>query len=649
MSEESNQPTYFSAKVGSYVVFNCAVEFPQDVAIPYVLHWSKDGKKVFSWYDGSLTASDLFVGRLSLLDKLEGFGKASVNLTSIRESDQGWFECKVLFPNRSPPSRNNGTWFYLSVEGGSLIKIPPVNQTIMEGQTAFFSCVMKNPDISKIAWYKDGTEITALHDLQHRSLRGPDGSLSIDPTMMSDLGEYECLVTNHDGETQSARAFLNIQYKAKVIYAPPEVYLPYGQPAVLDCHFRSNPPLKNLRWEKDGFLYDPYNVQGVFYKRNGSLFFSKVDESHAGRYTCTPYNELGTEGPSPLITVIVQRPPIFTMKPKPIYIHKLGEDAEMACDAIDRDGTHRPSIVWTRKDGTPLPLGRYSIEEGNITLQSIKEGDRGIYQCTATNEAAFVTADTELMIENVAPRPPYNLTANSSQTSITLKWQPGYLRPNLEYIVWYRLSNAAEWRTMKILSRNVMEATINQLEPGREYEFMVLSQDRHGDGMFSKAFRYYTRPKEFNEPESYHDPVIPFSQIGPPRNLTVEYTSEGFQLIWEPPEYGKEVLRVYIVRWYQEPGHFLHGTAETRDLNYLVRYLKEDTVYSFQVFSLSTTDYQSGSNEVEILVPSQRKFRAIAIGSAVGIIFFITAVSVFIYVKKNCLKHLKSSSDKVTS
>lgn len=38
-----------------------------------------------------------------------------------------------------------------------------------------------------------------------------------------------------------------------------------------------------------------------------------------------------------------------------------------------------------------------------------------------------------------------------------------------------------------------MQATITNLEPGREYEFMVLSQDRFGDGMFSKTFRYYTK------------------------------------------------------------------------------------------------------------------------------------------------------------
>lgn len=46
---------------------------------------------------------------------------------------------------------------------------------------------------------------------------------------------------------------------------------------------------------------------------------------------------------------------------------------------------------------------------------------------------------------------------------------------------------------MKILSRKITEATVNNLNPGREYEFMVLSQDKHGDGMFSKALRIFTQ------------------------------------------------------------------------------------------------------------------------------------------------------------
>ena len=47
---------------------------------------------------------------------------------------------------------------------------------------------------------------------------------------------------------------------------------------------------------------------------------------------------------------------------------------------------------------------------------------------------------------------------------------------------------------MKIVSRKITEATVNNLTPGREYEFMVLSQDKHGDGMFSKAVRVLTEP-----------------------------------------------------------------------------------------------------------------------------------------------------------
>lgn len=126
-----------------------------------------------------------------------------------------------------------------------------------------------------------------------------------------------------------------------------------------------------------------------------------------------------------MIRVYVQRPPIFTLKPKPIYVHKLGDTATFQCDATDQSGERRSIIQWRRKDGTPLPFGRVSIEGINFSIETINETDRGIYECVATNEAATITVDTELLIENVAPRPPYNLTANSTDTAITLHWQPG--------------------------------------------------------------------------------------------------------------------------------------------------------------------------------------------------------------------------------
>lgn len=102
--------------------------------------------------------------------------------------------------------------------GGSLIKIPPTNQTVMEGQTAFFPCVMKYPDTSAASWLKDGTLLQDIPELMQRAFMGPEGSLSIDPTIMSDSGEYECRVQNNDSEVQTSKAFLNVQCKLNNIH-----------------------------------------------------------------------------------------------------------------------------------------------------------------------------------------------------------------------------------------------------------------------------------------------------------------------------------------------------------------------------------------------------------------------------------------------
>lgn len=59
----------------------------------------------------------------------------------------------------------------------------------------------------------------------------------------------------------------------------------------------------------------------------------------------------------------------------------------------------------------------------------------------------FTAVDSELMIENIAPMAPYNVTANSTSTTITLRWVPGYIRTYLKYLIWYRPSNSQEWRS----------------------------------------------------------------------------------------------------------------------------------------------------------------------------------------------------------
>lgn len=181
---------------------------------------------------------------------------------------------------------------------------------------------------------------------------------------------------------------------------------------------------------------------------------------------------------------------------------------------------------------------------------------------------------------------------------------------------------------------------------------------------------YFFLAKNFLEtPSEFRDTVRQFSQIGPPHNVTVveKSTGDGYVVGWDAPDYGLETLRVYVVRWYREPGHYFHGSAETRELYYesesierivirnicyllncfcAVNSLIEDQVYTFQVFSLSNTDYQAGSNEFELHVPPYRRMRAIAIGATTGLLVLLTASAVFIYTKKRCFNPYVESNEK---
>jgi hypothetical protein len=112
-----------------------------------------------------------------------------------------------------------------------------------------------------------------------------------------------------------------------------------------------------------------------------SIFFYLVTiQLKFKNFLGTPFNSLGTEGPSTIMNVIVQHPPEFTLKPKSVYIQKLNDTVTMHCSARDKHtDDDRSLIVWTRKDGISLPFGRFSLVGGNLTLVNVTANDRGTF------------------------------------------------------------------------------------------------------------------------------------------------------------------------------------------------------------------------------------------------------------------------------
>ncbi|CAH2075807.1 unnamed protein product, partial [Iphiclides podalirius] len=626
------------ATVGGFAVMNCHLDFPFGNEIPYHLQWDKDGETIFSWYSGDEAprVADRWGGRVRRLgDGHMGLGRGSINVSAVRETDAGLYRCRVIFPNRSPPARNNGTFYYLDVDGGNLIVTPPMNATVLESDRAELECMPKDPE-SAVQWYKEGVALNELPELAQRSELPTNGSLVIRQAASTDLGEFECRVSSPDGQLQSASAFLDVQYKAKVVYSPKERFLPFGKPASLDCHFSANPPLTNLRWEKDGFLFDPYNVPGVFYSMNGSLLFNRVDESHEGVYSCTPYNALGSEGASAGVRVRVQKAPALLVRPQPLYVARLGAALTLPCAASHAPHGPRPApaLRWTRKDGSELPIGRYSLDGGNLTISDIAEEDRGVYVCTATNEADDVSAEAELLIENVPPRAPYNLSAIPTADSIHVSWVPGHNGLEVDYNVWYRERSVSEWRTMKILTRGVTDATLVGLSSGTEYELRILSQDHIGDGLFSKPIFVRTLEVEVGEDAATASAAAATEggstlDFGEEMEVTIRLIDEGALVRWSRPPLDTSRC---TVRWYRGEAREPIATAHTHHDYLLVSQVEEGAEYETRVWCASGARGGAAAR-----VPHYSRLRAAA-AAAAGAALLLGALAAALWAARRRLR-----------
>jgi len=77
-----------------------------------IVTWRKQGVEapVFIAFDGYPPRIDS-----SYLGRVRAVGPAAIEISDVRTSDEGWYECTVLFIDQEDKSPNNGTWTYLAV------------------------------------------------------------------------------------------------------------------------------------------------------------------------------------------------------------------------------------------------------------------------------------------------------------------------------------------------------------------------------------------------------------------------------------------------------------------------------------------------------------------------------------------------------
>lgn len=193
--------------------------------------------------------------------------------------------------------------------------------------------------------------------------------------------------------------------------------------------------------------------------------------------------------------VLVRKPPSFIIEPDPLYQRKVGESVEMNCDALEAEGTTKPTITWQRRDAQPFQRNRVKVLNGNLTIENLRRSDFGYYECVASNEVATIISSTQLIIEGTQPHAPYNLTATATEFSVSLAWMPGYSGgPDYkqDYVIWYREAGISDWSKIPVTPSGSTQVSINRLSPGTTYEFQVVGNNQLGEGMMSKVMTIRT-------------------------------------------------------------------------------------------------------------------------------------------------------------
>ena len=100
------------ATVGGSRVLECDVTYPGSVFVQHIITWRKQGLEapIFTLFAGFTPHTDsTYHGRIRHV------GQASIEIADIRASDEGWYECSILFLDKSDDPNLNGTWIYLAV------------------------------------------------------------------------------------------------------------------------------------------------------------------------------------------------------------------------------------------------------------------------------------------------------------------------------------------------------------------------------------------------------------------------------------------------------------------------------------------------------------------------------------------------------
>ncbi|XP_006922969.1 protein turtle homolog A isoform X1 [Pteropus alecto] len=493
----------------------------------------------------------------------------------------------------------------LLVLGPPVIVVSPKNSTVNASRDVSLACQAEAyPANLTYSWFQDSVNVFHIRRLQSRVRISVDGSLWLQAAQPDDAGCYTCVPSNGLLHPPSASAYLTVLYPAQVTAMPPETPLPIGMQGVIRCPVRANPPLLFVIWTKDGQALQLDKFPGWSQGSEGSLVIALGNEDALGEYSCTPYNSLGTAGPSPVTRVLLKAPPAFLERPQEEYFQEVGRELLIPCSA---QGDPPPTVSWA-KVGRGLKGQAQVDSNSSLILRPLTKEAHGRWECTASNAVAQVATSTKVYVLGTSPHIVTNVSVVSVPEGANVSWEPGFDGGYLQrFSIWYTpLAKGPDrahhdWVSLAV-PVGAAHLLVPGLQPHTQYQFSVLAQNKLGSGPFSEIV--LSAPEGL--PTTPAAPRLPLTAMPPPlsspRGLVAVRTPRGILLHWDPPELVPKRLDGYILEGRQGSQNWevLDRTVAGTEMQLLVPGLIKDVLYEFRLVALAGGYVSDPSNTANV-------------------------------------------------
>ncbi|XP_054419446.1 protein turtle homolog A isoform X2 [Pteronotus mesoamericanus] len=518
-------------------------------------------------------------------DLSQGHGQMQVQngtlwIPRVERGSSGIYTCQASSTEGSTTHTTQ-----LLVLGPPVIIVPPNNSTVNTSQDISLACRAEAyPANLTYSWFQDGVNVFHISRLQSRVRILVDGSLWLEAVQPDDAGLYTCVPSNGLLHPPSASAYLTVLCMRGVIR----------------CPVRANPPLLFVSWTKDGQALQLNKFPGWSQGPEGSLVIALGNEDVLGEYSCTPYNSLGTAGPSPVTRVLLKAPPAFLERPKEEYFQEVGRELLIPCSA---QGDPPPTVSWA-KVGRGLQGQAQVDSNSSLILRPLTKEAHGHWECIASNAVAQVATSTNVYVLGTSPHVVTNVSVVPLPKGANVSWEPGFDGGYLQrFSVWYtplakRPDRAHhDWVSLAV-PVGAAHLLVPGLQPHTQYQFSVLAQNKLGSGPFSEIV--LSAPEGL--PTTPAAPRLPVTEmaphLSPPRGLVAVRTPRGVLLHWDPPELVPQRLDGYILEGRQgsQGWEVLDRAVAGTEMQLLVPGLIKDVLYEFRLVALAGGYVSNPSN-----------------------------------------------------